>query len=426
MKGDAQSHGLWEASAPAPPETSPLRGATPADVIIVGGGYTGLSAALHLAEAGCDAVVLEAEAVGFGGSGRNSGLVNAGLWLTPRDILARLGDDYGERLLARLESAPDLVFSLIEAHGIACEAARVGTLHCARDAAGLREIEDRETQWQARGAPVRVVRGVEVAELTGTQRFAGALLDERAGTIQPLAYARGLAAAALAAGARIHTESPVIGFSRDAGAWRVATPDGHVVAERVLVAVNAYGGPPWPQISAAQIGMYYSHFATPPLEDSLRDEILPQRHGAWDTRKIITSIRFDAAGRLIIGSVGSLQHGGGALLAAWAKREMLHLYPRLAEVSWQHQWQGRFAMTPDHLPHFHELAPGMVTVAGYNGRGIGPGTAFGKMLAEKLLDRPDADLPLPTSPVTPVALRGVKQAVYELGARGCHMLAARK
>ena len=146
MNQDPLSHGLWEASAPPAPEAPALQGHATVDVAIVGAGYTGLSAALHLAEGGATVRVLEALDIGFGGSGRNVGLVNAGMWVMPAVLPAALGPFYGERLLERLGQGPSVVFDLIERHGIACEAERAGTLHCAVGAGGLREITERARQ----------------------------------------------------------------------------------------------------------------------------------------------------------------------------------------------------------------------------------------------------------------------------------------
>ncbi|MEN9894344.1 MAG: hypothetical protein RIR97_196, partial [Pseudomonadota bacterium] len=137
MQNDPRSHGLWEKSAPAAPPTAALLGDVTADVVIIGGGYTGLSAALHLAEQGRKIVVLEGVDIGFGGSGRNVGLVNAGMWVMPKDLPAVLGEVHGERLLDLLGNGPNLVYDLVEKHQIACEAVRAGTLHCAVGADGL-------------------------------------------------------------------------------------------------------------------------------------------------------------------------------------------------------------------------------------------------------------------------------------------------
>lgn len=164
-----------------------LDGNVSAEIVIVGGGYTGMSCALHLAEAGRRVVLLEGQEIGFGGAGRNVGLINAGLWLAPADVSGSLGPVYGERLLELLGEGPALVMALIDKHRIDCELQRNGTLHCAVGPAGLKEIREREAQWQRRGAPVRVLDAKETASRLGTSAYAGSLLDLRAGTLQPLA-----------------------------------------------------------------------------------------------------------------------------------------------------------------------------------------------------------------------------------------------
>src|SRR5688572_13985980 len=154
MNGDPRSHGLWEACAAAAPPTRPLTEHLCVDVAIVGAGYTGSSAALHLALAGASTAVLEAVDIGFGGSGRNVGLVNAGMWLRPSAISRALGADYGQRLLELLGNAPSLVFELVERHGIECQAVRNGTLHCAVGSRGVAEVAARAREWRELGAPV--------------------------------------------------------------------------------------------------------------------------------------------------------------------------------------------------------------------------------------------------------------------------------
>ena len=157
MRNDPRSHGLWELSAPAAPSLPPLNGAAETEVAIIGAGYTGLSAALHLAEAGVSVTVLEAVEPGFGGAGRNVGLVNAGMWVMPQELPNVLGTDYGARLLDFLGNAPAEVFGIVRRHGLDWQAVHNGTLHLAVSASGLREITDRMTQWHACGAPFELV-----------------------------------------------------------------------------------------------------------------------------------------------------------------------------------------------------------------------------------------------------------------------------
>jgi glycine/D-amino acid oxidase-like deaminating enzyme len=425
---DPRSHGLWDRTAPPAPETPALAGDLRADVAVVGAGYTGLSAALRLAEAGCRVVVLEGAAVGFGGSGRNVGLVNAGLWLPPEDVAARLGREYGARLLALLGDAPRLVFDLVERHGIECEAERAGTLHCAAGAEGLRGIEARAAQWVARGAPVRLLGAAETAARVGSGAYAGSLFDARAGTVQPLAYARGLARAALAAGARVFAPSPVVGCERRAGggAWRVAAPGGSVTADWVVVATNAYTSAPWPEVRGELVRLPYFNFATAPLGPDARATVLPGREGAWDTRRVLSSFRTDRAGRLVVGSVGALRGPGAGVHGAWARRTLRRLFPQAGDAPFEAGWYGHIGTTADDLPRFHRLAPNVVGFSGYNGRGIGPGTAFGRVLADHVLGAlREADLPLPATDPRPVPFHRAREAAYEAGARLAHAAGAR-
>ncbi|WP_279480153.1 FAD-binding oxidoreductase [Aureimonas sp. SK2] len=426
MRNDPRSHGLWSASAPPPPPTTSLSGELLVDVAVVGAGFTGCSAALHLAEGGVDVAVLEAEEIGFGGSGRNVGLVNAGMWVMPDDLPGELGEVHGERLLRLLGEAPRAVFDIVERHGIDCEAERQGTLHCAVGEKGLAELRERERQWRARGAPVRLLGAAETEAKVGTAAYAGALLDERAGTIQPLAYARGLARAAIGAGAALFTSSPVVSAADEGGMWILRTPNGTVRARRVVVATDAYAAGVWPEIRCEQVHLPYFNMATPPLGDNLRRSILPERQGAWDTKEILSSFRFDQAGRLVFGSVGALRGGGQAVHRDWGRRALARLFPQLAGIDFEYQWYGKIGMTGNSLPRFHRLAREVVAFSGYNGRGIAPGTVFGRCLADLLLGRiGEDDLPLPVTPVEAAPRRALREAYYEVGAQIAHLAGAR-
>ena len=214
---------LWQTSSAEPEVVGPLQGDCHCDVAIVGGGYPGLSTALHGAQNGLECHVLEAESIGFGGSGRNVGYVNAGLWLPPQDVYAKLGEDLGRWLVGRLGEMPDYVFSLIEQHQMQCDPKRNGTLHAAHALSGQRNLQRRAEGWQELGAPVELLGPEAAAEKIGSKRFHGALWDHRAGTIDPMGYARGLARAATRAGARVSTGVTVTGLRREAGLWRVIT-----------------------------------------------------------------------------------------------------------------------------------------------------------------------------------------------------------
>ncbi|MEY9981482.1 glycine/D-amino acid oxidase-like deaminating enzyme [Bradyrhizobium yuanmingense] len=367
--------------------------------------------------------LLEASEIGFGGSGRNVGLVNAGMWVMPDTLPDTLGAPFGERLIEQLGRGPQKVFDLIAKHGIECEVERAGTLHCAVGHKGLQEIEARAEQWQKRGAPVLVLNAEETRRKVGGGHYTGALLDKRAGTIQPLAYARGLASAALTAGARIYTQSEAVAAQHNGSRWRIGTKKGSVDAEWVIVATDAYSKGPWSQIRQEQIHLPYFNFATRALPDDLRISILPERQGAWDTREVLSSFRFDRSGRLVFGSVGALQGVGESVHRAWAQRSLRKLFPGLRGVEFETGWFGMIGMTSDNLPRFHKLDHNVIAFSGYNGRGIAPGTVFGGVLASYVLGQiAESDLPLPVTDVEQQRFRAAKEAFYTTGAQLVHLV----
>jgi glycine/D-amino acid oxidase-like deaminating enzyme len=422
MLNDRRSHGLWERTAPPPPATTTLTGDTVADVAIVGAGYTGLSTALHLAERGRSVVVLEAVEIGYGAAGRSTGLVNAGLWVMPAALKETLGEVYGGRLLDLLRDSPRTVFDIIDKHSIPCELTRVGTIHCGWGETGAAEIRERARQWQAVGAPVRVLEAEETRAKTGTSAYPASLLDLRAGTIQPLAYVRGLGHAAIATGARVFTGSPVERIAREGSAWHLATPGGSVRAKWVLLSTDAYTSHIMPELRRQQVVLPFFHIATTPLRDNVRRTILPEGQGAWDTRTVLSAFRTDAAGRLIVGSVGALRGTGIAVHRGWAQRHVRTLFPQLGEVAFEHEWYGRIGMTNDHLPRLHTPAENMIALAGYNGRGIAPGTVFGREIARHIAGEVLLDgMFLPVTSARNAPFRAVRESYYELGAQIAHL-----
>ena len=416
------TRGLWEDTAPRESTTAMLRETVNADAVVIGAGYTGLSAALHLALAGVSVVVLESFDVGYGGSGRNVGLVNAGMWVSPDEVAATLGAQYGERLLRVLGEAPRLVFELVDRYGIQCEPVRTGTLHCAVGGGGLADLQRRAAQWQARDAPVQLLSAAETAAKLGTGVYTGSLWDRRAGTIQPLGYARGLARAALQAGARLYTNSPVRSAVHAKGDWTVRTDRGAAKAPWIVVATDAYGTGPWPEINGEQVHLPYFNVSTEPLDGRALESILPGRQGAWDTQRVLSSFRLDRAGRLIFGSVGALSGSGKYVHTAWAGRAVRRIFPQIGAVKWERAWFGSIGMTADRLPRFHKLAPNVISFSGYNGRGIAPGTAFGRLLAQYITGKiSDGDLPLPVSGVRAQPLRRLRQSFYRWGSQIVHL-----
>jgi glycine/D-amino acid oxidase-like deaminating enzyme len=371
-------------------------------------------------------VVLEAAHVGFGGSGRNVGLVNAGLWVMPEELPRQLGEVFGERLLQQLGNGPRLVFDIVQRYGIDCQANPVGTLHCAVGQKGLNEIIERNRQWRARGADVVLLDAAQARQKIGSSAYSGALLDRRAGTIQPLAYVRGLAGAAIDRGAAIYSLSPAIRREDLGDRWRIVTARGSVTAPWVLVATDAYASGIWTSIREEQVMFPYFNLATRPLPANLQRTILPERQGAWDTKLVLSSFRFDQAGRLVFGSVGALRGTGGPVHRNWGRRELARLFPLLRDVEFEHEWYGSIGMTDNALPRLHRHDRNTFSISGYNGRGIAPGTTFGRDLARLAMNEVTVEeLSLPLTDVRQASLRSAKAAFYEVGSQVAHFCGAR-
>jgi len=417
-----QLDNLWDDTGGESFSADALQEHVEADIVIIGGGYTGLSTALSAGERGAKAIVLEAHEVGFGGSGRNVGLVNAGLWLPPEQINDVLGPTIGNRLSSILGSAPDLVYGWIDKYGIQCDPVRAGTMHCAHSKSGLGEVNERFRQMEAIGAPVQVLDADETAARTGARRLLGALFDPRAGTLQPKAYAKGLARAATEVGAQIYEHSPALSVGWEGGVWEVATPTGFVRAKALLIATDAYAFRMSWVYPLKSVPVSYFQAATIPLPEDLRTRILSGGEGCWDTAMVMTSWRLDAEGRMIIGGMGQLNHVGGNAHANWVGRKLGHLFPELKGIDLTHHWQGRIGMTKEKLPKVWRLGPNALACFGYSGRGIGPGSAFGQRLAPCLLDQNEEVLPL--VPVNENRTRATRLtgAVIETGTTLTHMI----
>ncbi len=404
---------LWDITADESDVDSPMEGDAETDVAIVGGGFTGLSTALHAAERGLDCHVLEARRIGHGGSGRNVGLLNAGVWLPPWEVRARLGEERSAVLTKVLGDGPAYVMSLIERHQIRCELTRSGTIHAAHSPRGLRDLERRAAEFQRLGAPVELLSRQEVAGKIGSDAYCGGLLDRRAGTINPMGYVRGLARAALSAGARVSTGVTAQTLRRDGERWIVETDRGRVSARAVVLGTNAYTDDLWPGLNKTLTIIHYFQVATVPLGDRAHS-VLPERQGLWDTAPFMLAVRRDAFDRLIVGSMGRVFGGEKGLSRRWAARSIRRVFPSLGTVDFEKAWFGQIAMTPDHLPRIHRLADGLYTPIGYNGRGIAPGTVFGRAMAELLAGGKEEDLPLPVPEPAKDRLAPVKSRFYGL------------
>ncbi|MDQ0346618.1 NAD(P)/FAD-dependent oxidoreductase [Ancylobacter vacuolatus] len=393
---------LYRETAPPAPETGPLAGDTTTRVAIVGAGFTGLSAALHLAEAGVDTLVLEASQIGWGASGRNGGQVNPGLKWEPEQLEQVFGADLGGRMVRLGDEAPSLVFDLIARHGIDCAPRRGGTLRAAISERAAKGVRDFQRQWAERGADVVMAEGKEMARLTGTGAYPLGAHDRRGGQVNPLAYCRGLAGAAMAAGARLFTDTPALRLARLAGGWEITTPGGRVTAERVILATNGYSDDLWPGLRRSVVPVYSSITATEPLPPELAAPIMPNGVVLYEMSASYAYYRLDDAGRFVMGGRSVLRPASAPEDFRALVDHATRLFPVLRSVEWTHRWNGQVAVTWDHLPHLHEPEAGLTIGLGYNGRGVAMATATGRMLARHAAGGGGEALDLPVTRITPI------------------------
>ncbi|MEO1140515.1 MAG: FAD-binding oxidoreductase [Pseudomonadota bacterium] len=407
------ANSLWTATANRVPDYPALDGAHQTDVVVIGGGFTGLSAALHLSEAGTNVTLLEAQQPGWGASGRNGGQINVGLKDAPSVIKAKFGTEQGQRMIEMSGSAGDLVFELIEKYKIACDAIRPGWIRAAHTPKTLANHHALAEEWQDLGENVQKLDRDGIARLTGTDAYLGGLIDYRGGNLQPLNYALGLAEAAVRNGAVLHGLSAVTKIDRAGTGYVVHAANGTVAAPEVLICTNAYSGDLHKPLSKSVLPVRSVQVATAPLSDNIRASILPGLHALSDARRLLLYFRLDAHGRFLMGGRGTYNDTSTQRQLERLKEVSQDFFPQLADTQWEHAWGGFVALTRDHYAHLHEITPGLKAGLGYNGRGVAIATAMGRVLAKWANGAHANDLDFPVTSIKPLPFSFARETMVE-------------
>lgn len=364
----------------------PIGGTSRADVCIVGGGFTGLSAALHLAEAGRSVILLDAQRIGWGASGRNGGQVHSGqrrdqIWLEKT-----VGRDDAAKLWELAEAAKDLVRARIVRHQIPCEWTD-GLISAAHTAEAL-DDERRTVDHMASNYGVTALSMLDRAEIeaaVGTRRFVGGYRDASAGHLNPLALAVGIATAAAAAGAQIHEGSEVVGIEAGSNGRRfVKTAAGCVDAGQVVLAGNGYLKDIAPDVEAHVLPINNYVVATAPLGSERMQRLIPGRECVADTRFVVRYWRPTQDSRLVFGGGESYTRRLRDDVAGLVRPYLAEVYPDLADVPIDYAWGGTLAVTRHRMPFVQRVAPGLYAGCGYSGQGVATATFAGKMLADAI------------------------------------------
>lgn len=387
------------------PEYSPLDGSRSADVCIVGGGYTGLSAALHLAEAGADVVLVEAGRIADGASGRNGGQIHSGqrqdqLWLEQK-----FGFERAKILWDLAEEAKALVRQLIVRFAIPCDL-RAGVIEARHRNSLMREAAELVEALSTRYGYDRVslLDRAETEAALGSKLFAGAINDRGGGHLDPLRFALGLAKAAASLGAAIHENTSATALRNKSGRHIVSTARGDVTAAYVIVATDGRSGSFETMTRRRMVGINSFIAVTEPIGGA-SDAILPGGESAADSRFVVRYWRKTADGRVLFGGGESNAGRVPADIPAFVRQHLEEIYPQLAGVPIAHGWGGVVSVTLPRLPFVREIAPGVWAAGGYSGQGVALAPFIGKLLAEAAQGRaerlkPFTDLSIPALPLS--------------------------
>lgn len=409
---------FWHATAPAGPEAGPLDGEVETDVAVVGGGYLGFSTALHLAEAGVEVVLLEADEPGFGASGRNTGFVVPNLLtgLDPTVMRATMGERHGQMISELIGQGGELVFELIRRHDIDCKAEQSGWMQPIHTPEKRAWLEDRVAQWRKLGRPVQALSRDEAVYETGSDVYHGAFLDPTGGHLNPLAYCRGLAGAAVKAGAKLYIHSRARKVERLRDRWRVTTDNGTLIAKRLLLTTNSTGSGLAPEAEATQFPITLFQVASQPLDPSLRETVLPKDRASADTRKELVAYRWTWDNRIITGGLLASPFGSAERAKTYHLDRLREMLPQLPSLEPAYAWQGRLAAARDFMPRLmklteHEADQGWSAIA-CNGRGIAMTTSLGRRIAQWLAGGSNEGLPVPVTRPDPVAIPSLASVAF--------------
>jgi gamma-glutamylputrescine oxidase len=383
MPKSISSPSYYQATATASPKHPPVEGDIAADVCIVGAGYTGLSAAIELAEAGYKVVVLEAEAVGHGASGRNGGQICTGFSSGQEKIEAQLGREDARRCFALAEEAKQLITDRITRYGIDCNL-RWGYLHVLPKPNRLEGLKAWKEEWDELGyADTQLISKEELADKLGTRAYHGALREGGAGHFHPLNYLLGLARAATAAGAAIHEYSRAVEVDMGPNPF-VRTERGRVAARFVIVACNAYLGRLVPKLHGKVMPVTSYIIATEPLGENRARALIRDGEAVADTNFIVDYFRITSDYRMLFGGRASYTTLEPADLGAYMKPRMTKIFPQLRDVRIDFAWGGFIAITHNRIPGCGRLSPTAYYAHGYSGQGVALAGLYGKLMAEAI------------------------------------------
>ncbi|HEX9138729.1 MAG TPA: FAD-binding oxidoreductase [Steroidobacteraceae bacterium] len=395
----ADSYYLATATEPAPP-LAPLDGEFSADVCVVGGGYAGLSTALHLARQGVAVALLEQARVGSGASGRNGGQVHTGLRHDPKWFEARFGRPAARQYWALALEARAYLDTLIARYQIDAQycPGLLHAVHRPRYLAEARAHVDEHLRHYP-GTRLRFVEAEELRTLVATQDYCGGYLDLSSGHLHALNLALGLSRAARGHGARVFEHTRAMRLEPTPTGWRVHTDRGVISAAKVVLAGNGYLRNLQPAVQARVMPLQNFIVTTEPLGRAGAEKLIRNRMAVSDSRFVVYYFRITPDDRLLFGGGETYTQHQPHDIRALVRPHLLRVFPQLSDARLDYAWGGTLAVTPTRLPYIREIEPGLFNGSGFSGMGVVMAPFAGKVLADAILGSSDAFAMLAALPV---------------------------
>ncbi len=405
---------LWTLTAGRVPE---LSGSLPSrcDAVVIGGGFTGLTAALHLARAGRSVIVLESGQLGAGASGMNAGFVVPNFAKAdPATVRQKLPRAKADALLSLVGAGADQVFATIAEEHMSCDAAQTGWLQPAYGDDMAQILRQRAKDWTELGRPVEFLDARAIRDETGMEIYSGGLIDHSGGTIHPLDYLYGLARAVMRRGGVIRENARVESVERNSGGWRVAFAGHEIETDAVILATNAFTDGVASRMGRTGVPLKVYQVATRPIDAETVARIAPNRRPVGDTRSNLFTYRLDRDNRLISGGmainpIGAFERVGQAVVDRLTSELRLPHHPGIEIV-----WTGTAIMTPDFLPRLYRFGDGFFGGIGCNGRGIAMTAQLGRTLARLALGEAAQSQPIPLQSSRPLPFHAFTPLVASL------------